>query len=466
MPTTPARSLPRALVALAVVLAGPSLAACSSGPGPDRGDGASAEGVAVPADLAKAFARTLRQRARAIREGDRVAFLEGIDQTEKGFVTAQQGYFDNLDQLPLEQFGYRLDPASMVRQGDQYWVVVRVLTQLSGFDEAPVVSRDRFRFAPVEGSDRYVVSSVTDRAWEESNRTGAQPWDLVPVHVRTSPEVLGVFDDGSVGSSAALMESMSEGMDTVEAAVPYDWPGSVVFYALSDTRFLHTLEDLPGGDPETVDGVAFPVSGTAPDDTANIRVALHPDVLGKPGPERDRLVRHELVHVALGGRDDRVPVWLSEGIAEWVSVQPLAPEERRLPEAALNAALSGVRSMPADDTFNGDQSAAHYGLSWWACEYLVAGFGEESLWRLLEELAVEGAEADTVLESLFGLDTTALARRGARLMVATYRPAALPQRPAPTDEPSGGPSLEPAPPTDPTTPDRSPRTAGGISWAP
>jgi hypothetical protein len=220
-----------------------------------------------------------------------------------------------------------------------------------------------------------------------------------------------------------------------------------VVYALSDTKFLASLDDLPGGDPEKLDGVAFPVmSGDEEGKMVATRFALHPSMLDQPGPERDRLVRHELTHVALGKRDDQVPAWLSEGIAEWVSVQPLAPELRRLPQEALREAEAGVRGLPGDGTFNDEESSAHYGLSWWACEYLVAGFGADSLWRLLEELDRPEANQDDVLESLVGLTTRKLARRGAKMMINEYDPDYLPTQPAatPSATPSTTPTAEPS----------------------
>jgi len=101
-----------------------------------------------------------------------------------------------------------------------------------------------------------------------------------------------------------------------------------------------------------------------------------------------------------------------------------------------------VRGLPGDGTFNNGDSSAHYGLSWWACEYLVAGFGADSLWRLLEELDRPDADQDDVLESLVGLTTRMLARRGAKMMINEYDPDFLPTESTatpsttPTDEPS------------------------------
>jgi hypothetical protein len=319
----------------------------------------------------------------------------------------------------------------MVRAGDQYWVVVEVTIQLDGFDPEPVVTRDRFRFAPTEDDD-YVVSSVTDRKWERVNDVQPQPWDMVPILARHRAGVLGIFDEDSVADAGPLMDSVAQGITDVSSTVPYDWSRAVVVYGMSAIDFMATLDDLPGGDPEHVDGVAFPVMAGDEDGTVvATRFALHPSMLEQVGPERDRLIRHELTHVALGQRDDRAPAWLSEGIAEWVSVQPLAPELRQLPQEALSAAEAGVGGLPRDGTFNDADSAAHYGISWWACEYLVASFGQESLWRLLEELDRADADREDRLKALVGLTTRQLARRAARMIINEYDPAYL----TPTDAP-------------------------------
>jgi hypothetical protein len=426
---------------------------------PPRAQGGQA-GEPVPRDLAQAFTATLDDRAEALRERDRRAFLAGVDRSNRGFLVSQRGYFANLAQLPLQQFTYELDRSSMVRAGDQYWVVVEVTLQLEGFDPEPVVSRDRFRFVATE-DDRYVVSSVTDRRWERASGLRAQPWDMVPIIARSRPGVLGIFDEESVSAAEPLMESVEQGLDTVAGLVPYDWSRSVVVYALSDSDFLASLDDLPGGDLENLDGVAFPVmAGDGSNKVVATRFALHPSMLGQPGIDRDRLVRHELTHVALGQRDDRAPAWLSEGIAEWVSVQPLAPELRRLPQEALDAAEAGVRGLPRDRTFNNGDAAAHYGLSWWACEYLVASFGQESLWRLLEVLDRSDADWDDRLQELVGLTPGQLARRAARMMINEYDPDFL--APSTAESPELPPSQAPSP-TATQTPAETPTEMSTVS---
>ncbi len=402
----------------------------------------------APPGVVEELKRVLRRRAVAVREGDEQVFRSGLARRGGELVAAQADYFRALQDLPVRVFRYSFDPADVLRDGESYWVVVRVHLQLEGYDAAPVVARDRYLFAP-GARGRLRLASVTDEAWEERNGVVAQPWDRGPVEVREVAGVLGVFDAASVGSADALLELVQRGIADVSAVVPYAWERRVVVYALGDSGFLGSLAELPGGDPELVDAVAFPVPLDDADPTAGtagVRVALHPRMLTREDGARDRLVRHELTHVALGPRDDAVPVWLSEGIAEWVSVAPLAPEDRALSTASLVAARDGLEGeepsgepldLPRSDGFNGATSGANYGLSWWACEALTTAYGDEVLWTLVDDLdaAAEVVTArgedpavgvdergEEVLAQRTGLTTEDLARRAARLMLATYGP--------------------------------------------
>lgn len=459
MPTTSARRsrLVVGWVALAVCLSSCSLLGDDA---PER----KAAPVAIsdaPTDVVAGIQGALEARSTAIREGREPAFTRGLVR-DAGFRNQQATYFANLAQLPLSLFDYTFDPADLVREGDSYWVVVHLQMQLTGYDALPVTSVDRFRFQPAGASGRFRLASVTDGAWESQNEIQPQPWDTEPIRVRVRPGVLGIFDAGSVGQARPLMVSVAQGIAAVSGVVPYAWSRSVVVYALSDTSFLSTIQDLPGGDPEELDGVAFPVmSEPGGTELAATRFILHPRMLTRPGPGRERLVRHELTHVALGERDDDAPIWLSEGLAEYVSVYPLAPEDRNISARAVDAARAGIRDLPPDAGFNDAESPVHYGIAWWACEYVAGTYGPSTLWALLDAFDRPGKDQQRVLRGLVGVTTRQLARKAAHLMLATFDPASL-EPPPPSDLPTVSPSdLDPASPATPTdqpsgTPSASP----------
>jgi len=375
--------------------------------------------------VAPALDRALRDRAAAVRNADQAAFLAGVAHGNAAFVADQTAYFDNLDQLPLGRFSYSLDPASLARTGQDYWATVELKMQLDGYDTQPVVRADRYRFAP-QGRGTYAVASVTDRAWESRHELDPQPWDLGPITVRTGHRVLGVFDAGSKASAHALMNEVEKGISAVDAAIPYDWDDGVVLYALDDPAFLAGLDNVPGADPLSLDAVSFEVlAGPESHAVASTRFVLNPDVLGDRGSGRGRLIRHELTHVALGPRADDVPAWLSEGLAEYVSVRPLAPEDRTISGAALSAAEDGFSSLPTDSDFGGSGAEAAYGVSWWACEYLASAYTESVLWSLFE--AMPEGSPDQVLNDQVAMDEGELAGRAGELMLDTYRPEPEPR---------------------------------------
>jgi hypothetical protein len=322
-------SSPGIALAAALLLTAAGCSLWSEEPDESAGPTPSPSGSTVtdaPPDALDGIESALDRRAEAVRRGDEQRFLAGLTQGEggdPGLRDQQLTYFANLRQLPLAVFDYAVDPAGLVRDGDDYWVVVDLALQLEGFDVAPVVSRDRFRFTPGDRTGRFRLASVTDPQWELDHEVRPQPWDDGEIVVTRGVGVLGIFDAGSVRASEGLLASVQRGIADVAGVVPSSWSRSVVVYALSTTAFLSTLPGLPGGDPTDVDAVAFPVLATPDDDGGEIvgtRFVLHPRLLDEAGRDRDRLVRHELTHAALGEADDLAPVWLSEGLAEYVSV--------------------------------------------------------------------------------------------------------------------------------------------------
>ena len=386
-------------------------------------DDPAAPAGALPADVAPQLQAVLDTRARALTTGRERAFLATVDLADRTLRSRERRYFANLGQLPIGRLRYELVPGSLVDSGLGVTAVVRRHLQLTPYDATPVVTPDRMVFTVVDG--HYVIAHDQDRDWQDANDIEVPPWDSMPIQVRSVPGVLGIFDRDSVADADGLLADVRQGLSDVAALVPGDWPRQVVVYALSDTAAFGEIDDLPGGDPEKLDGVAFPVqAGPRSHRLAATRFVLHPRMIDHPGPARERLIRHELTHVAVGTRDDHVPVWLSEGLAEWVSVQPIPAPDRLISEGAVMEARAGVDAMPGDDTFNGPDSGANYGIAWWACEWIAATHGPSMPWRLLDTMAegdgTTNAEQDAVLQRLLGINSRQLARHAAQRIQATF----------------------------------------------
>lgn len=408
-----------ALVALVLLLA-PALSGCTEDLSPES----SAEGQTT-ADVVPLMEQVLRQRARALKKRNLRAFLATIDRSQVKFVDRERVYFDNLAQLPIAQLTYSVDESSMVRTAGGFDAVVEMELQLEGYDALPVVRPARFHFTLDPEDDGLRIASDRDRSWEQRNGVDVQPWDSRAISVVSGGGVLGIFDARSVVRARDVINAVEVGIGQVSQVVPYDWDGHVVVYALSDTDLLAGLDNLPAQDPDALDAVSFPVpvrlDGEDGDPLAGTRFLLHPRMLDSNAQQLARLIRHELTHVALGSLDDDVPTWLGEGIAEWVSVQPLPEDQRLISQAAIDAAAAGVEDLPADLDYNDEDQAAHYGLSWWACEAIVEMYGEAMLWRLLDELAAASPtdQADELQQTL-QMGSGQLAREAAKRILATY----------------------------------------------
>jgi hypothetical protein len=393
-------------------------ATASATPGPTATTAATLATDSVPAreELTDAILRTLGARSAAVSAHDLQVFLAGLDHSDATFVARQRSYFDAFGRLPAgSTLALTVRPGSIRPDGAGYLATVNADTQIAGFDALPVAGRRLFRFTPDRARPGELLIADDSGGFLE-------PWESISVVLRRSHGVLGVFDEGSVAVADPVMRSAKAALADVGTAVPYDWSRTVVVYALSSPDFLAGLGDVPGGDPLALDAVSFPVrSGDGR--LAATRIALHPRTLAD-GPEsagsRDRLLRHEMVHVAVGEHDDRAPLWLSEGVAEYLSVRSLAPEDRTLSRAAVRAARAGLRALPADDAFTGPAHEASYGVSWWACEALVASYGELALWQLFDAYAAAPAGAGSELADTLGIDEAALAAKAGRLMLAHY----------------------------------------------
>ena len=377
----------------------------------------SCSGSAAPApapsrratDLRAAEQQLLAERARAVRLHDRPLFLRTLDRQDPRLVRQQRRLFDNLVQLPLQRFRYRVAPA-----GHR----VALVMQLAGYDAVPVRQPLSIRFGRVHGRLRIL---------DEEPGARPRPWDLTRIHVARAPGVLGIFDRGMWPRAQDVVAAVEKGRRQVTAAVPFTWNDHVVVYGFTSRRVLTSFQDVPGGGSIThLGAMTFPVY-SRPDGgrLAAMRFTVLPSSVRAGQPFLGRIIRHELTHVAVGNHDDGDPAWVSEGIAEYVGARPVPPAQRRIPRIAVQRAAAGVTSMPASRNFNGPDQEWNYALAWMACDYIAHTQGESTMWRLMTALHADGrgtadSRQDPVLRRVLGYDSHELARRAAARILAIY----------------------------------------------
>jgi hypothetical protein len=373
----------------------------------------------------------LDRRAAAIRDGDLEGFLATLDASDGRLVARQRRYFANLRQLPLESLRYTVLksdwPAGLraPQWGSDVSVPqVRVATQLRGFDSVPVQRVTGFAFARRAGH-AVIVSELTG-AGKQFPGSNPAPWDLVRIHVRSDLDTLQLYDDGTWPESGTVADALRSGITDVRSAIPFPWDGHAVVYVFSRPAVLNSFEGVPGGNIKHLGAMTFPMYAVLGQPAvAGTRFTLLPSSL-RAGPTfLGRIVRHELTHVALGERDDGVPIWFAEGIAEYMGAREIPQDQRRIASVAVVKARAGVDGLPASRGFNGADQAWHYALSWMACDWIAATRGEATLWQLMDALHAGGegttdAQQDAVLQSVLGLDGAQLAQRAAQRILRIY----------------------------------------------
>ncbi len=415
----------RVLALVLFLLLGPLLVACSDD------DPYADSSRPATADFRSMEQKVLDQRARAVRQDKLRLFLRSVDRGDKALVARQKRWFHNVTQLPLQRFRYRVQSSSWpIAQVKPRWgkevriPQVTLVMQLRGYDDVPVRRTVGFAFSFDRTRPRIV--SDTTAAGTPLTSSDPAPWDLTAITVRESGGVLGIFDSTTAPSAGLVTGVVQESMGALDRALPFPWDDRVVVYDLADKAALSSFRDVPGGNINQLGALSFPVRAREDGGPlAGTRMLLLPSSVRAGEPFLGRITRHELSHVAIGPRDDGAPVWVSEGIAEYLGAHDLPQSERIIPTAAVSRAQLQPRGMPRSADFNGSDQEWHYALSWMACDYLAATQGEGVLWRLMEAMHAGGQgtadrRQDEVLLAVTGMDSRELARKAVARIRSIY----------------------------------------------
>lgn len=409
---------------LLLVLIGGLLAACSD----DDPYAGSARHTAT--DYRAMEQKVLNQRARAVRQDKLRLFLRSVDKGDKPLLARQKRWFHNLTQLPLQRLDYRVQDLSWPAAGarprwghDVRVPQVTLLMQLRGYDDVPVRRNVGFAFSFDRPRPR-IVSDVTATGMPMAD--DPSPWDLTAISVRESGGVLGVFDRTTAPTAGLVTSVVQQGMGSLDQALPFSWDHHVVVFDLADQAALASFRDVPGGNIDQLGALSFPVRAREDGGPlAATRMLLLPSSVRAGEPFLGRITRHELSHVAIGPRDDGAPVWVSEGIAEYLGARELPRSQQIIPTSAVSRAQLRQGGMPRSRDFNGTDQEWHYALAWMACDYLAATQGEDVLWRLMDAMHAGGKGTrdrfeDRVLLSVTGMDSRELAQKAAARIRAIY----------------------------------------------
>jgi hypothetical protein len=378
-----------ALVAFVVALA---VAGCSGAPSPPsassvRPSATRTQQNAADPDVARESALTdlLRARAKAVLAHDRKAFAATLDNPASGFGLRQLAAFDALTALPLATFSYgtpepapALGAARAAQVGPDAWVSrVNGRYSLAGYDTA---QRDY---------DTYFTVVRRGTGWKLADDTdgGTQPqlWDLPRLSVLRTRAVL-VVGTGPAGRLRRYLTLGEVAVRQVRDVWTPRWKGRLVLVVPSTAREMAGQAGQQVGQVAQVAAITdgpFDPQGRAGAD----RVIVNPEAFARLQERGQQVVlSHEATHVAIRATTDRpVPLWLSEGMADYVGYR-LAGATRQQVAAALVERVragKGPTALPTASDFDPAHAtiAPSYNAAWLAVSRIADLYGRSALVR-------------------------------------------------------------------------------------
>lgn len=286
-----------------------------------------------------AVQEVLDARVDAVRRHDAAAFLATVDPSAPpAFRAAQARQFEGLRSLPLASFTLRattedtgdLGTGLSVRYGRAPVFLPETLQayRLEGYDDRAAVDHLWLTFVRRDG--RWFVAGDTDLE-ALGLETDRQLWDFGPVRLTRTEHVLVLSHPSQAGRAEALAAVTEEAVAEFSRRWDRPWPGRVPVVLPRSVdqlgRMLETGLDLDKFLAFASYGVERAGGGWEP--TAP-RVLVNDTRLGDTtrAAQVETLV-HELVHVATAPVSGPfVPVWVHEGLADWVATGRRAGERR------------------------------------------------------------------------------------------------------------------------------------------
>lgn len=411
-----------AVRAAAVTASVAMLVACGGGGGEQQGTSSPRHRATLPSATATlsssaaskhgpvADVRTLlAARAKALLGADRPGFVGAIDDSATALQTEQRAFYDNIRGASLASWTYTIDPKSAHRhdtQGAESWdYVVYTTYSFAGLPgQHAVVSH---QVDVVERTDGWRIASITPKD------THPEPWDLGTTLSVRSGRVVVVGVDRSRAELERIRDQAAAAIPRVEDVWRDDWARGAVVVVPPDTA---GAGELTGS--ENIDALAaVATGGSAVDASGEMqrweRVVVNPKAWQKmDSTGRQVVLAHELTHVATGSLGS-VPIWVSEGLADYVGWKDSGLSTRRIAQELGAEVRRGdlPDDLPVEADFHGERVDQAYEASWLAARYIAFRYGEDKLLAVYRGMAEQSstgkADQDRVFRSTLKVSRSA-----------------------------------------------------------
>ena len=242
------------------------------------------------------------------------------------------------------------------------------------------------------------------------------PWDfrdLAATDVKTAGGTSTVLFYKGADKTAATATSVLPGaVDEVAKFWGDDWARRVgVISTSTGEQFAGLTRTAPGDTAAAAAATVFSVIDKQNKQVTGQRIVLTPAARTLSAPALAVVLRHELVHVAARlVTADGAPLWLTEGIPEYVGRKGTYREfVDAAPELAAAVAAKDVpKALPSDGSFAVDSEAARiaYQSAWSFAAFVAERFGDAKLKDLYLGVGRGGdtATQDAAIKEALGVD--------------------------------------------------------------
>lgn len=403
-------SLPDAGEGAPLAGSGGSTGSTADGTGATAAAGASDAGAP---SAVRAVQALLDERASALLARDRTGWMAAVGgdgNVTAGARTALEAYrqrsaevFDRLGPVPLGSWSWEvsgsgptLADARAQQLPEGSWVARTTLVwAVDGAGDDPVRRQQDLTVVPA-GAGWAVVD-------DRDGETVPDLWDLGDVDVITTERavVLGTADRDALERTAEVTTPAAEGVDAVWGT---SWPRRTVVEVPADQAQMAAL--LGRDDDAGLGQIAAVTTGElvgGEGATRGDHVVVNPRGFGQLAPVGQRVVlTHELTHVATrSGAVRAVPLWFSEGFADWVGYQGTGLSRQVVATDLLRQVRADgpPADLPTTEDFDPERSrdiGPAYSGAWLAVDALARRYGDDAvveLYRSASRDALPGAPA-------------------------------------------------------------------------
>jgi len=358
-----------------------------------------------------AVSEILSDRARAVVDDDRSAFLSSIDPGETGFRKKQRRVFERLTSLRLgryelrqQVFGKDLARREHDRRygsaDDVFIPPVEETYRFKGYDDSDFVSSLFFTFVLRDGE--WLIAADDDLKGRRT--TERNLWDYGSVKQTRGKNITLIQHPcrkaGCVELGASFMQVAEKARRRVNQRWRGPWNGRVVVLATSSRREVRRIIDV---DYAISNFAAFAYSPYLATGYSPARIVVDRATLEGRSPDIIELIlTHEIAHVATRrASGPHIPLWLEEGLAEWMARVPGDSADLYYANQVTTGAVEP--RLATDRQFRkgtADELFLHYQSSRTAVAYFIERWGYDRFVRFYKMLGDSHNESGTRAEHL------------------------------------------------------------------